>query len=43
MKLIRILIVTFYLVIVTPICAVLMAGLIYGAVVETVKSVNKPK
>jgi hypothetical protein len=42
MKLIRILIVTFYIMIVTPICAVLMAGIIYGAVVETVKAVKKP-
>lgn len=41
MKLIRILIVTFYLVLVVPMCAVMMAGLIYGAVVETVKAAKK--
>jgi hypothetical protein len=41
MKLVRILIVTFYLVLVVPMCAVMMAGLIYGAVVETVKAAKK--
>jgi hypothetical protein len=42
MKFIRILILAFYLILVVPICAVLMAGLIYGAVVETAKTLNKP-
>lgn len=42
MKLVRIIIVAFYLTAVAPICTVLMAGLMSGAVLETSKAVKKP-
>ena len=42
MKLVRIIIVAFYLTVVAPICTVLMAGLMSGAVLETIKAVKKP-
>ena len=42
MKIIRFLILAFYLVLVIPMALIMMGSLIYGGVVETIKVMKKP-
>ena len=42
MKIIRYIILTFYLVFVIPMCAIMIVSLAYGGIVETIKLMKKP-
>ena len=42
MKIIRLIILLFYMLLVVPICVVIVGSLAYGAVVETIKTLKKP-
>lgn len=42
MKIIRFLILVFYLVLVIPVGAIMMGSLVYGGIVETIKIIKKP-
>jgi hypothetical protein len=41
MKIIRFIIISFYLVFVIPMCAIIVVSLAYGGVVETIKIIKK--
>ena len=41
MKIIRFIILSFYILFVIPMCAVMLASLVYGGVVETIKIIKK--
>ena len=41
MKIIRYIIICFYLLVVTPMCAIMIVSLAYGGVVETIKAIKK--
>jgi Na+-translocating ferredoxin:NAD+ oxidoreductase RnfD subunit len=41
MKIIRFIILTFYLVVVVPMCAIMLGSLAYGGIVETIKTLKK--
>ena len=41
MKVIRIIILLFYIVVVIPMCAIMVVSLAYGGIVETIKTLKK--